>query len=375
MNAATKKPKIRFCFADGLRGIAAAWVVLFHIHAGGHLSELDRLLPPVMTKVLFEWGHLGVPIFFVLSGFVIAHSLRNSQVTWSLFQNFSLRRFIRLSPPYYFSIVFVLLFKLLSAKATSEIFELPSLAGLTSHLFYVQDMLGFEPISDIYWTLCLEIQFYIAYFALLGISQWVEDKYQIVYSRPLVFGISLLIGGLWPLNIIQGNLWPGLFFPTWHGFALGVFSYWAWQQRGYYYPIFYSYAGLMLVSSLLGQASSETGVFSPIATIASVVTSVLLLEIGKADLMQSFLNWQWLQFLGLVSYSLYLLHNEISGAAFFVLYKVLGHTLITEVLGLVGICSLCIACATAAYWLLEKPSIGWSQQFKKIASSNKPVGL
>ena len=376
MNAVTKKPKVRFCFADGLRGIAAAWVVLFHIYAGGHLSNISQILPPFVTTVVFEWGHLGVPIFFVLSGFVIAHSLRNSQVTWSLFQNFSLRRIIRLSPPYYFSIVFVLLFKLLSAKATGEFFELPSLASLVSHLFYLQDIFGFEPISDIYWTLCLEMQFYIIFCILLGISQWLEQSFKLAYSRPIVFGLSLLIGGLWPLNIIQSNLWPGLFLPTWHGFVLGVFAYWAWQQKGYYRPMFYGYSGLMLVSSLFGQVStSETGVFMPAATITCVIVSVLLLEVGKTDFMQSGLNWQWLQFLGLVSYSLYLLHNEISGAAFFILYKILGHTLVTEILGLIGVFGLCVAAAAAAYWLLEKPSISWSRQVKQLAPSSKPVGL
>ncbi|MEM7793147.1 MAG: acyltransferase [Cyanobacteria bacterium P01_C01_bin.118] len=375
MSTATKK-KVRFYFADGLRGIAATWVVLFHIHAGGHLSNLNDFLPAFVTTVLFEWGHLGVPIFFVLSGFVTAHTLRNTQMSWSFFQNFSLRRIIRLSPPYYFSIVFVLLFKLLSARATGELLELPSLSGLFAHLFYLQDIFSIKPISDIYWTLCLEMQFYAVFCVLLGLSQYLERKFELVYSRPLVFGFSLLVGALWPLKIIQGNVWPGLFLPTWHGFALGAFAYWAWQQRGHYRHLFYGYAGLLVVSTLIGQVNSpETGVFMADATLTCVVVGILLLEIGKADLMQSALNWQWLQFLALVSYSLYLLHNEISGAAFFILYKVVGHTLIAELLGFVAIFGLCVGCATAAYWLLEKPSIGWSRQVKQVTPSSKPVGL
>ena len=374
MNMATSKTKVRFCFADGLRGIAATWVVLFHFHAGGHLSNLDQLLPGFITTVLFEWGYLGVPIFFVLSGFVIAHSMRKIRVTYSYFQNFSLRRIIRISPPYYFSIVFVLLFDFLSAKVTSELFEFPSIGSLTAHLIYLHDIFRFEPISDIYWTLCLEMQFYIVFCVLLGLSQWMEEKLQLDYSRHIVFGISLLIGALWPLNILSDALLPGLFLSTWHGFAIGVFAYWAWQQKGYYRHMFYTYAGLLLISSLSADVS-EPAVFLPAATITCVITSVLLLEVGRADLMESTLNWQWLQFLGLISYSLYLFHNKISGVAFFIGYKILGQTLITEILGLVAIFGLCVACAAGAYWLLEKPSIHWSRQVKRVSvGSEKAVG-
>ena len=373
METATPKNKVRFYFADGLRGIAAAWVVLFHFHAGGHLSNLESLLPGFITTILFEWGHLGVPIFFVLSGFVIAHSLRKSQVTWSLFQNFSLRRIIRLSPPYYFSIVFVVFFELFSAKAAGELFQFPSVPSLVTHFFYLQDIFQFEPISDIYWTLCLEMQFYIVFCILLGLSQWIEQKIQLAYSRHIVFGFSMLVGALWPLNILPDNLFPGLFLSTWHGFIIGVFAYWAWQQQGYYFHMFYAYAGLLLVSSLVADVSVAT-TFFPIATITCVITSVLLLEIGRAGLMQSVLHWRWLQFLGLISYSLYLLHNEISGAAFFLGYKILGQTLLTEILGLVFVSILCVACAAGTYWLLEKPSIQWSRQVKQVStSSNKAV--
>src|SRR5687767_5931716 len=54
---------------DGLRGVAATLVVLFHLHGAISRSATDWLWSPI------DWiarnGFLGVDIFFVISGFVI----------------------------------------------------------------------------------------------------------------------------------------------------------------------------------------------------------------------------------------------------------------------------------------------------------------
>ena len=57
----------RFTALDGLRAIAAYWVLFFH---------LEIFIAGVTTKSvsqIFAKGYLGVDIFFVLSGFVLAH--------------------------------------------------------------------------------------------------------------------------------------------------------------------------------------------------------------------------------------------------------------------------------------------------------------
>ena len=83
---------------DGLRGIAALWVVLFHLYMGGHLGKAAVVIPGLAA--FCRVGTLGVYIFFVLSGFVIAHSVGKHQVTgtgiwtppemiiWTLFCDF-----------------------------------------------------------------------------------------------------------------------------------------------------------------------------------------------------------------------------------------------------------------------------------------------
>ena len=76
----------RLALIDGLRGIAAMLVVLFHFCAVAHLADV-----PVLGW-LFAHGNFGVEVFFVISGFVIAYSVRNAQHTLPFLGRFALRR-------------------------------------------------------------------------------------------------------------------------------------------------------------------------------------------------------------------------------------------------------------------------------------------
>src|SRR6476619_3658253 len=88
---------------DGLRGIAALLVVLFHLHLAVSRTATDWLWFPI------DWiaknGDKGVDIFFVISGFVIAMSVSKGARTFGYFGRFILRRSIRLDPPYWSAIL------------------------------------------------------------------------------------------------------------------------------------------------------------------------------------------------------------------------------------------------------------------------------
>ncbi len=80
MNTYQEIPQVRFKFLDSLRGIAALAVTLFHIFIlfGGVSSySFPFYLDHILSK-----GNLGVQVFFVLSGFVIAYSIRNATFTF-----------------------------------------------------------------------------------------------------------------------------------------------------------------------------------------------------------------------------------------------------------------------------------------------------
>jgi peptidoglycan/LPS O-acetylase OafA/YrhL len=353
-------PKVHFYFVDAIRAIAALWVVVRHTELEERLTTLTSVLPKWLGDFIFYWGGLGVAIFFVLSGFVIAHSTRNAKIDLTYFRRFNLRRFIRLTPPYYASIVVVLGFGLLAAFAKGEPFmpmDRPlSAQRLLAHLFYLQDIFHFKHINDVYWTLCLEVQFYILFCAMLMLSQWLRDSWNLHYTRAILFVPAAIVSALFPMGIFPDNGRPVILLPLWYTFLLGIFAYWAWRDK-LNRVFFYAYSTLLLIP--------VTGQFPSWFTITGVITAVLLLEVGRANLMH-LLNWQWLQFLGKISYSLYLTHPPILGAVFFIGYKLFNRSLLSEVICLVLSVTACICFAAIMWQIVEKPSIAWSQKIKLV---------
>src|SRR5438270_7283857 len=117
----------RFAFIDALRGIAALGVAAYHIYHYGPLPKAAAAVTPKFLDITLRHGWMGVQIFFVISGFVIAYALRSAQITPGFLGNFAFRRSLRLDPPYWFTILFVI-----------------GLYTLTSSLFDVRDGLMSE---------------------------------------------------------------------------------------------------------------------------------------------------------------------------------------------------------------------------------------
>jgi peptidoglycan/LPS O-acetylase OafA/YrhL len=357
MPSATSPIGDRFTFVDALRGIAAISVVLFHLKEGNHIPNLYVLMPQWL-QALFDHGDLGVSIFFVLSGFVIAHSLCKQHVTLRLVGRFMLRRSIRLDPPYWAAIVVTLGFAALAAIVLQDETRLNvSWHQIAAHVVYMQDILQYSEINGVFWTLCLEVQFYLIYVLLLALTQ------NSLYLTGIMLFVVTGISALWPMGIITTGLWPGSFLPLWHGFLLGAVAYWVWRYPQWL-PAFVLFAVLILVFSFL-----QRDVFS----IICALTACLLWATAVTGQISRGLNWRWLQFLGLVSYSLYLIHNPITGATFRIGYMLTGRSIWSEALWLVLTPVVCVVAATIMWRLIERPSIQLARMVKLKGQEAAPV--
>lgn len=340
---------MRFHLIDAFRGVAALMVVLFHAYEGGHIPLMLETLPEPLVYLLFKMGGAGVGIFFVLSGFVIAHSLRTDWVTPSYFGKFALKRSIRLDPPYWASIALFVGLAFVSATIKREPMAWPSLETILAHLLYAQVMLDIPSINDVYWTLCLEFQFYLVFCLLTAALQRLRAMH--VGAEAAAIAAIWCFSLCWPLGILQTTPIPGLFMPLWYAFLLGAFAYWSWQRR-VPAPVFYAYAAIILIDAVLTRNAF---------TIACCVTALIIHEAGRLNQM-AMLNHAPMQVLGKVSYSLYLTHGPITGASFFLCYKVLGNSLTSQYIAFVVTVAGCIAFAYAFWWALERTSVGWSKR-------------
>lgn len=342
----------RFVFLDALRGLAALAVVLYHAYEGGHIAGLAPFLPGWLLTALGH-GSLGVAVFFVLSGFVISHSVEGDRVTPAYFGRFMLRRSLRLDPPYWVAIVLALGFAELAARVLpDQPAPLVTPVQLAAHLFYLQEFLREPEINVVFWTLTYEVQFYLVYVLILALTH--NDPSQPLMGRrtALALGAGALISLLWPTGILQQPPIPGLFLPLWFGFLLGAGAYRCWRCPRLA-PVFLLYVAIIGISGALRGDAFAT---------ACALTALLLWGAAVTGAIYRALGWRWLQFLGAISYSLYLTHNPITGAAFHVGFRLTGRSPAWEAFWLVATTLACILFAAAVWWLVERPSIALARR-------------
>ena len=351
----TRNNNARLSFADGLRGLAALWVVLFHLAEGHHIETIKNVIPKLAYNIVFGWGHLGVAVFFVLSGFVMALTAHKVKFNTANACKFIARRLTRLAPPYYFAIIFALIFIFIKSKALHTAYMPPIASDLFKHAFFVQDLFNTPQINVVFWTLCIEVQFYIAFALLVWFADYLQLKYKTVDARGIVIVVFCAIALLWPLELVTNIFWQGGFVGFWYSFLLGVIICWGWLNQGFLRIAAIGYCVILLIIGFIYHADF---------TIAATITASLLLLAGVVGKMHVWLNWAFLQWLGLVSYSLYLLHNPVTGASVNITKKVFSNGLFADIFSSFIAILACLVAAYLSFLLVERASIEWSHRIK-----------
>lgn len=176
----------KFSPLDGLRGIAV--LVVFLSHSSGFRQ---RLTP---WTSFHGTGHLGVYLFFVLSGFLL---------TWSLlasprinFRGFYLRRFFRIAPLFYLVVSVVFALQLWSGRV-----DLYNLHIKEGGFGYLRHLLFYQGDS-VFWTIAAEFEFYIILpFLVLALGRGGG-------KLAMLLGITAVGCGIWYLLIELGKVDP-----------------------------------------------------------------------------------------------------------------------------------------------------------------------
>lgn len=328
----------RLRFIDGLRGVAATLVMLYH------------LVGRTTAGALTHRGYLGVAIFFALSGFVITSMLSARRMSPGFLGRFAVRRMVRLDIPYWVNIVLVLLMMRLAARFGAP--QPPIGAGqVIAHLFYLQDLLGYPEISSVYWTLCFEVQFYLA----LALILWGAQRVGVLHRAYFIAAFLLLTG----VSVLMSmNLLPtprGTMFSFWWAFALGGLCYWTLTRQ-----VPAAYLAVSCVA-ILCTASAAHGDWR----LTTVITVAAIFLAGRRNAMGRWLADPVSQFLGRISYSLYLCHPLFgwSAQSFALRYLNQWGALV------VGL-AVSIVSAWLTYRLVERPGITLSHRVSLSAASS-----
>jgi peptidoglycan/LPS O-acetylase OafA/YrhL len=261
---------------DLLRFFAASWVALFHF------NKTVRFIDNWYRDFL-KVGYLGVPVFFVISGYCIYLAAENSLTI----KDFLIRRFFRIFPAYWASILVVLVVVIILIVATghNSVTVLPKTIAsvLATLLLLTTPFSHVQIINWVYWTLPYEILFYIIISFTIILPTRLRVWWLILVSL-LTFIVPVQYEG------------PLFFFTQWPAFCLGALVY-----RFLHFP------KTEIIQNLFLFALVVAGIFiiynAHYYPYACLITATLIIINHFKPLQNNFGSR-----LGDYSYSIYLLH-------------------------------------------------------------------
>jgi peptidoglycan/LPS O-acetylase OafA/YrhL len=178
---------------DALRGFAALAVVVFHF-TGAFDSHVYFPGYP-KSPFVFAVGKFGVHLFFIISGFVILWSIQRQTTVGK----FAWSRFTRLFPPYWASLLLVSGYILLA----DHIFKIP----VQTIRFTLPQFLANIPmvprwvsggklieIDGVYWSLAAEMGFYVLIVVLMSLK--LTKKNRIVPTMATIWAVDLTFNAI-----------------------------------------------------------------------------------------------------------------------------------------------------------------------------------
>lgn len=306
---------------DALRGIAALVVLLYH-----YFHRYNKIYGHVDIPVAWSvYGRLGVNLFFMISGYVIFMTLDRIQRP----MDFIASRFSRLYPAYWSAVILTFLVVSIFGLPGREVSPLAALANL----LMFQEYLKIPHVDGVYWTLTVELTFYFWIFLLYLTRNLARVD--------LVFGVLTAIGFLHSVGFvtIHSVIHKILIFEHLPFFLIGICFY-RIANRQY-----------ILRSSLIALFALATCIpdHSPKELLTLGLFTILCF--GATMGYFRFLAIRPLVYLGGISYSLYLLHQNIG---YVIIRAFYAHDL-PPLLGILTATGVTLVLASFFFAYIEKP--------------------
>jgi len=366
-----KQPRITSL--DGLRGVAALVVTLTHIlfclfypeiYFGSDAAE-HSLSDMFSESLLFVFinGSFAVAVFFVLSGFVIAYASANTSD--GLFMLIG-RRYLRLTLPITISVVLAFVLYSLFPDTLVDASRYLQNGWLSERVFDPIERLeiaiwqgvyncfrfGEASINSPLWSMQIELFGSVLIYSIYAVT----DRRYILWLMPVVASVIFFLGDSKALYLL--------------GFCAGVMLFEAWDQ-GWLSRTKSSwvYLGIGLVFGSIPVQVPIDSVLTPIIrfierigkdafpVLTSVGAAFLLLGVIKNEPLERFLSLRPAQFLGKISFCLYLTHWPVMATIGLFLFLHLQPDGVWFLLYIVSMLLLCILVAYVITVWGDEPAV------------------
>ena len=349
---------------DHWRGFAALWVMIFH----GCSRIYDESVHPIVEplKSIAKPGWLGVHIFFVISGYCIAASaykiIIKNKTPWYFLKN----RILRLFPVYWLAFILTIAINLIAApfNNTDLLNNLPNTwQSWIGNIFLIQPYIQVPNYGVVYWTLVVELAFYILVTALLFIRNLSNNKFAIFIGLVLAFASPFLY------------IKQVVFLNFWCEFVCGVLLFTALFFEANNRKKFKNISLFLIIALIIMNFILIINKQSYNQLCYSGLFSLALYFLYRFDnKIDEVSQLNWLKFAGAMSYSLYLLHVPFQGKIInfgtrFISTNSFGYLLL-QILGWI----VAITLSYIFYNLLEKPLNNWRYKITTFRRAHLTVG-
>jgi peptidoglycan/LPS O-acetylase OafA/YrhL len=345
----------RLAFVDTLRGIAVLSVVLQHALEQVVINQPTGSYYWAFHYALgeyFNFGRFGVVLFFFVSGFVIPYSFPKSAAP---VRDFAVSRFFRLYPAYWLSIVVLLI---LSPVIEGKEFPL---SHVVANATMFQMFMGVPNIRIAYWTLAVELIFYVGCIALFSTGFLTRrlTAFQIVIATCVVGIVAFPVvktHAVWGLLELALDL-TAMFFgkvirDTVMEGKLG------WRHVGICVLLYVTFAAAAAYRRY--GIDYQENFFCAYGIGAAYILAAFVF-IGFAALGEK-AAWGFMSFVGTISYSIYLMGSFTMIVIFY--FFGAGNGVLQWFLFAFAVVSASILVSWLTYLTVEKPAINFGHRFR-----------
>ena len=328
----------RLLVLDGLRLGAALMVVAYHL-VGDKIGVWQPAAATTFGPLhsVAKYGFLGVQLFFIISGFVICMSAWGRSLG-----DFFVSRVVRLYPAYWLAVL-VAAGVLVAVPMGTQVKAREVVGNLTM----MQQFLGIRDLDMSYWTLAVEMVFYL-FFAVLvarGLT------YRSVVAFCAIWTVASLIvprfGNQWLTTVVAAShssyFIAGIALYLIHRFGPNLLL---WSIVGL--------SWLIAVTRLPGLAQAREVSFAP----TTVIVTVFFLVMAAVALgLFSWVKGPWIATAGALTYPLYLIHQTVGLA---VIERVQAH--LSPWLLITALVAALLVAAWLIHRFVERPVARWMKR-------------
>lgn len=342
----------QLAFVVALRACAAL-IILWHHFA--LYPPLREWAAPLLGDLLdwFEHHARATQVFFVVGGYVMARTMSGREWGTRHVVEFVKERYYRLGLPYLGVIAIVIpVYAFARDWVPEHVLGTPvSLFQLLAHFFFLQDILGYEPLSAGLWFVCINFQLGLIYVACL----WLRDRAG-QRRRDFVglIGWGLAVFSLFYVNLdAEWEAWALYFFPY---FFLGIIVHRA-QRAGWAQLEFWLFQ-LLIVGAMCYEWRWRLAI--------ALGVGIVLFAAEKTGFGARWPQNRLVSWFGRISFSLFLIHFPVL-VLVSTIWTRLGWTSPLEaVAGLVAAFLLSIVAAVFYHRWVETPAA-------RLARKNRPI--